>query len=126
MPFGKRLDALERVFARSFAGEGPCRGLDPDLAAIYDELSRLRSSQAVHYRGGVRIEPENLPEKLLGPGYTHAELRELAVARGLERRGYSTQEIAELIPVWLERFEHFDRLRAEKTRRPTGGGRLKP
>ena len=99
----KRVDALEQKFSEP--SEGRPRGLDPDLAAIFDEISALKSSRAVRYRAGERIEPENLPEKLLGEGYTHAELRELAIARGLEKRGYSTQEIAELLPVWLERFE---------------------
>ena len=108
--FERRARALEQLFAET--SEARRIGPDPDLAAIFDELSSLRSSQAVRYRGGVRIEPENLPEKLLGEDYTCEQLRELAIARALEKRGYSTAEIAEGIQHYLRRFEYWDSLRA--------------
>jgi hypothetical protein len=113
--YERRLQRLVAELGKAQQGVDAHRGLDPDLGAIFDEISALKSSRAVHYRGGVRIEPANLPEKLLGPGYTRAELRELAIARGLEKRGYETAQIAELLPKWVERFEDIDRLRAEKT-----------
>ena len=50
-----------------------------------DELAHLKSSRAVHYRAGERIEPEDIPGKILGPGYTWEDLRELAIKRVLER-----------------------------------------
>jgi hypothetical protein len=54
------------------------------LKAILDELALLKSSCAVYYRGGVRMEPENIPRKILGPDYTHADLSRLAVTRSVE------------------------------------------
>jgi hypothetical protein len=54
------------------------------LAAILDELALLKSGRAVYYRGGVRMEPENIPRKILGPDYTHADLSRLAVTRSVE------------------------------------------
>ena len=110
MTFEKRARALEQMFAET--SEARRIGPDPDWVAIMDELSALKSSWAVHYRAGQRIEPENLPEKLLGEGYTRTELLELAIARGLEKRGYSTAEIAEGIQHYLRRFEYWDSLRA--------------
>jgi hypothetical protein len=125
MSFSSRTSRVERLLAeqasleahRSEARYAERTWRDPfrlDLFAIFDELSALKSSRAVHYRGGKKVEPEDIPGKILGPFYTREELRELAIARGLEKRGYSTQEIGERIPVWLDRFEHFDRLRAER------------
>jgi hypothetical protein len=55
---------------------------------ILDEVASLKASRAVHYRGGtpmVRIEPEDIPGKILGPGYTPEDLWELARRRVLER-----------------------------------------
>jgi hypothetical protein len=57
---------------------------------ILDEFARLKSSRAVHYRAGVRVEPEDLPGKILGPDYTTEQLWELAarrVSEQEERRG---------------------------------------
>ncbi len=54
------------------------------LRAILDELAALKSSCAAHERGGVQIVPENIPGKVLGPGYTHARLMDLAVSRAVE------------------------------------------
>jgi len=50
-----------------------------------DEFARLKASRAVHYRGGKRIEPEDIPGKVLGPGYTTEDVWELARRRVLER-----------------------------------------
>ena len=55
---------------------------------ILDELASLKASRAVHYRGGtpmVRIEPEDMPGKILGPGYTPEDVWKLARRRVLER-----------------------------------------
>jgi hypothetical protein len=55
---------------------------------ILDELASLKASRAVHYRGGtpmVRIEPEDIPRKILGPGYTPEDVWKLARRRVLER-----------------------------------------
>jgi|ERR671910_1503117 hypothetical protein len=50
-----------------------------------DEFASLKASRAVHYRGGQRIEPEDIPAKILGPGYTPEDVRKLARRRVLER-----------------------------------------
>ena len=50
-----------------------------------DELASLKASRAVHYRGGKRIEPEDMPGKILGPGYTTEDVWKLARKRVLER-----------------------------------------
>jgi hypothetical protein len=50
-----------------------------------DEFASLKASRAVHYRGGKRIEPEDIPGKILGPGYTTGDVWELARRRVLER-----------------------------------------
>jgi hypothetical protein len=52
---------------------------------ILDEFASLKASRAVHYRGGKRIEPEDIPAKILGPGYTTEDVWELARRRVLER-----------------------------------------
>jgi hypothetical protein len=116
MSFEKRAEKIEQLFAsrREAREDSEHSQFKRELFAIWDELVALKASGAVRYRGGVRIEPEDIPRKLLGENYTRAELRELSIARGLERRlGYSTAEVAELIPVWVERFEDIDRRRME-------------
>jgi len=52
---------------------------------MLDEFASLKASGAVHYRGGKRIEPEDIPAKILGPGYTKGDVWELAERRVLER-----------------------------------------
>jgi hypothetical protein len=55
---------------------------------ILDELASQKASRAVHYRGGtpmVRIEPEDIPGKILGPGYTPEDVWKLARRRVFER-----------------------------------------
>jgi hypothetical protein len=55
------------------------------LRATLDELARLKASGAVHYRAGRRIEGEDIPLRILGPGYTREDVWELAHRRVLER-----------------------------------------
>jgi hypothetical protein len=79
----KRLEVPERIVAppedeaaerrRSVARE------------ILNEFARLKANGAAHYRAGVRIEPEDIPGKILGPGYTAEQVWELAERRVLER-----------------------------------------
>jgi hypothetical protein len=79
----KRLEVLERLVEppedeaaerrRSVARE------------ILNEFALLKASGAAHYRAGVRIEPEDIPGKILGPGYTAEQVWELAERRVLER-----------------------------------------
>jgi hypothetical protein len=53
-----------------------------------DEFARLKASRAVHYRAGRRIEGEDIPLKILGPGYSREDLWELAHQRVLERAAF--------------------------------------
>src|SRR3712207_5758736 len=57
------------------------------LKDLLNELAYLRQSSAPGLRGGVPIEPANIPRKILGPTYTHRQLLELAVRRSVEHRG---------------------------------------
>jgi hypothetical protein len=50
-----------------------------------DEFASLKASRAVHYRAGKRVDPEDMPAKILGPGYTTEDVWELARKRVLER-----------------------------------------
>jgi hypothetical protein len=56
---------------------------------ILEEYSHLKASRAKNsWRGGtpmVRIEPEDIPGKILGEGYTHGQMMGLAVRRVFER-----------------------------------------
>jgi len=53
---------------------------------ILNEYARLKASRAKNsWRGGVPIVPEDIPGKILGEGYTHGQMMELAVRRVFER-----------------------------------------
>ena len=57
------------------------------LVSILDELAHLRQSCAERWTGpknSIRAEGENIPRKVLGPGYTYRQLLELAVRRSVE------------------------------------------
>ena len=80
---GKRLENLERLV-------GPTEDESAErrrsvARKILDEFARLKASGAVHYCGGVRIEPEDMPGKILGAGYTSEQMWELAAKRISER-----------------------------------------
>ena len=79
----KRLKNLER-----FVGPPEDEGAEHRRSVvrdILDELAGLKASRAVHYRAMVRIEPEDIPGKILGPDHTTEQLWELAERRVLER-----------------------------------------
>ncbi len=62
------------------------------LRLTLDELARLKASGAVHYRAGRRIEGEDIPLRILGPGYTREDVWRLAHRRVLERAGQDLSE----------------------------------
>ena len=64
------------------------------LKAVIKELSGLKASASVHYRAGRRVEGENIPRRVLGPGYNHDDLWRLAVFRCVEA-GTVPAEMAE-------------------------------
>jgi hypothetical protein len=83
---GRRIEALEGRIQLPTSPEDETAARQRALARdILDEFSGLRASCAVHYRGNKRIEPEDMPGKILGPGYTTEDVWELARKRVLER-----------------------------------------
>jgi hypothetical protein len=70
-----------------------------------DEVAGLKFSRAAGFRGGVPIEPEDIPGKLLGTNYTWGQLVRLAVRRVFERKGLVGDEHQELIQDWTRGFE---------------------
>ena len=72
---------------------------------ILDEVAGLKSSRAAGFRGGVPIEPEDIPGKILGANYTWGQLVRLGVRRVLERKGLAGDEHQELIRDWTRGFE---------------------
>jgi len=74
----KRIENLERLVGAPDESSEHRRTVVRD---ILDEFAHLKASRAVHSRGGVRIEPEDIPGKILGPGYTSGEMWELAIRR---------------------------------------------
>lgn len=77
----RRLEDLKRRILRSAHPETSAASVH--LRVILNELGALKSSCAEHQRGGVRMEPENIPRRILGPGYTHVDLLRLAVSRSV-------------------------------------------
>jgi hypothetical protein len=77
---------------RRLEEKAPARELEPSpsfvkLTGALDEFGLLKGSRAVHYRAGRRIEPEDIPQRVLGPGHTHAQLLTLAAERAAARTG---------------------------------------
>jgi hypothetical protein len=95
----RRIEQLERLFEASEAHDPKRRPIDPDFVAIEEEFCSLAA--APHWRAGVRIEPKDEVREFYGRDYTQREHFELAVARGLERRGYSTAQIADQMGKWM-------------------------
>lgn len=62
------------------------------LRAVLDELAALKSSCAPRMRGGIPVEPEHIPRKILGPGYTHNDLLALAAERAAEGGAFPVEE----------------------------------
>jgi hypothetical protein len=83
---GRRIEALEGRIQPPTSPEDETAARQRALARnILDEFASLKASCAVHYRGNKRIEPEDIPGKILGPGYTTEDVWELARKRVLER-----------------------------------------
>ena len=81
-----RVEDLERLLAETANPGEPA----PQLGAILRELATLKASCAPGLRGGVPVEPEQIPRRILGPSYTHSELLRLATARASEAGAPST------------------------------------
>jgi|SRR5215218_11340230 len=110
----RRLEDLEHHFrpAEPRLGEEEDAGARLRRAAmvkILDEVASLKASRAGGSRGGKRIEPEDIPGKLLGPGYTSGEVWELAVRRVFEREitpfgVLDSGTVEDLIETWTRFF----------------------
>lgn len=73
------------------------------LRAILDEHAYLKASRAGGYRGGVPRVPEEIPGKILDPGYTTGDVVRLAVRRVAERElseDVDADEIEEMVEGW--------------------------
>ena len=82
----RRIEALEGRIQPPTSPEDETAARQRALTRdILDEFASLRASCAVHYRGNKRIEPEDIPRKILGPGYSTENVWELARKRVLER-----------------------------------------
>jgi len=82
----RRIAALEGLIQPPPSPKDEAAALQAALIRdILDEFASLKASRALHYRGGKRIEPEDIPGKILGPGYTEEDVWELAERRVLER-----------------------------------------
>ena len=88
----KRIEHLERRLITPHKDEEAERRRAV-MRDILDELARLKASRAVHYRAKRRIEPEDIPGKVLGPGYTTGQMVELAVRRVLEREHKTAPDV---------------------------------
>jgi hypothetical protein len=94
----RRIERLEKLFAA--AEDDKYQSVDPDFTAIDREFRAL--GQGPYWRGGVKIEPPDEIEEYYGRGdYTKREHFELAVRRGLEKRGYASAQIAEQMGKWM-------------------------
>jgi len=107
----KRIEALEGLIQPPASPKDEAAALRRKLMRnILDEFARLKASRAVGYRAGKRIEPENIPGRILGPGYTKGELWEIAVRRVLEQEHNTAPDILgadtveDLIGTWTRFF----------------------
>jgi hypothetical protein len=94
MTFRRRADRLLEILTEETTSRSPRP--NPDVIHyldIVEERRRLRFSRP-------------------NSSFARAELLELAIGRVLEKQGRTAQEISELLPAWVERFEHFDRQRS--------------
>jgi hypothetical protein len=78
---------LRRLEEKAAAQEPEYTPAFVKMVAVLDELAALRGSGAVHYRGGVPIEPEDIPGRTLGPGHTYGQLYALAAERASAKAG---------------------------------------
>ncbi len=75
------------------------------LKAVVKELSDLKASASVHYRASRRVEGENIPRRILGPGYTHEDLWRLAVERCVDSGTVPAEMTEACIGVLRDRWE---------------------
>jgi len=79
---------------------------------ILDEFAKLKASRAVHYRGGVPTEPEDIPGKILGPDYTAEDMMELVIRRVVEDQytDLSPESRRYIADGWVETIQSWTRL----------------
>ncbi|HKH37928.1 MAG TPA: hypothetical protein VKA82_12270 [Rubrobacter sp.] len=109
---GRRIEALEGLVQPPASPKDKGAALRRTLMRnILDEFARLKASRAVGYRAGKRIEPENIPRRILGAGYTKGQLWELAVRRVVLEREHKTapdilsaDTVEDLVETWTRFF----------------------
>ena len=113
---GRRIEALEGLIQPPASPKDEAAAFRRALIRnMLDEFAHLKASRAVHYRAGKRIEPENIPGRILGPGYTKGELWELAVRRVLEREHETAPDVlgADTVEDLIETLTRFFRAMLE-------------
>jgi len=89
----RRLEKLEELYAAREQGDECDHTSYLDIFAVFDEISALKVDPT---------DPHNPALGHFGRPYTQREAKELAVARGLEKRGYTAAEIAERLEGYVE------------------------
>jgi hypothetical protein len=104
---GARLERLEDQIGPPVDKETALR--QAVMRDVMKEFGHLKASRAIHYRGGpgglTRIEPEDIPGKVLGPTYTTGEMMQLVIRRMFECEEVS--DVEELVVRWTPLFEAF-------------------
>jgi hypothetical protein len=99
----RRIEELERLLAESGEPRGPSR----QMIAILNEVASLKASCADRWTGEknmTRVEGENIPRKVLGPGYTHRDLWRLAVERASASEALPEEDVPRWTAVVFELF----------------------
>ncbi len=116
MSIERRIEALEGLIAPPEDEGAALRAAV--RREVMEEFGRLKASRAVGYRGQGpgkplrRIEPEDIPGRILGPGYTTGDMITLAIERVFERSG-ADEDLGDeaLMAKWVRHFEGiFDRM----------------
>jgi hypothetical protein len=102
MTFRRRADRLWEIFTTSAeaAKLGSAEASEARKKRVFEFLDVLEQRRRLEF---------SRPSE----ASSRDELVEVAIARVLEKRGHSTKEISELLPVWRERFAHLERQFAE-------------
>jgi hypothetical protein len=78
--------------------------IDPDMVAVLDASMHLKGGGKNQSRGGVPVPAYDRVADVYGPNYTREQEHEVATRIGLAERGYTEEEIDELVPAYLEFF----------------------
>jgi hypothetical protein len=97
------------------------------MRSVMNEFGRLKASRATNtFRGGVRVEPEDIPGKILGSGCTTGQMVELAIRRVFEGEVFERGELPddrldELVEKWSRVLEAYFTRNGRDWNKPEGG-----